>query len=78
MPAKYARKTQPQAPKKKRRRGNAITTIPDYDDDELEFLKAVEKYKRDKHKLFPTYTEILGVLKGLGWKKEKEVARDDN
>lgn len=70
MPAKYARKVQPQASKKKRRRGNAITTIPDYDDDELEFLKAMDAFKRVNRKPFPTYTEILGVLKKLGWRKQ--------
>lgn len=70
MPAKHARKIPPQAAKKKRRRGNAVTTIPDYDDDELEFLKAVDAFKRVKRKPFPTYTEILGVLKNLGWRKQ--------
>jgi hypothetical protein len=40
-----------------------------YDDDETEFLKAVERYKRERRRPFPTLSELLGVLKGLGWRK---------
>jgi hypothetical protein len=38
-----------------------------YDADEFEFLKAMELYKRFRP--FPTWTEVLRVLKGLGYRK---------
>lgn len=41
----------------------------DYDADELEFLKAMDRYKRVNNRPFPTWSEVLGVLKGLGWRK---------
>lgn len=72
MPAKHAPKP-PKAPPYKRvdarKRGCPITTQIIYDDDELEFLKAVEKYKKAKKRQFPSCSELLGVLKGLGWRK---------
>ncbi len=37
--------------------------------DELEFLKAIDQYKREKCRPHPTYTEILDVLRSLGWRK---------
>ncbi len=44
----------------------------EYDADEVEFLLAMERYKRKRP--FPTWTEVLRVLKGLGYRKV-EVAR---
>jgi len=37
--------------------------------DEVEFLLAMERYKREKHRPFPTWHEVLRVLKGLGYRK---------
>ncbi len=33
----------------------------------LEFLKAMDKYKRKTGKTFPSWTEVLEVLRGIGW-----------
>jgi len=33
----------------------------------LEFLKAMDKYKRKTGKTFPSWTEVLDVLRGIGW-----------
>ncbi|MDG2149448.1 MAG: hypothetical protein P8N09_07985 [Planctomycetota bacterium] len=33
----------------------------------LQFLKAMDKYKRKTGKTFPSWTEVLGVLRGIGW-----------
>lgn len=41
-----------------------------YTDDELEFLKAIEKYKRDHNRPHPTWHEVLAVLKSLGYEKK--------
>jgi hypothetical protein len=40
-----------------------------YDDDELEFLKAMEAYKKKYDVRFPTLCEILHVAKELGYHK---------
>lgn len=41
----------------------------DYTEDELEFLKAIERYKREARRPFPTWKEVLEVLKSLGYEK---------
>ena len=33
----------------------------------LQFLKAMDKYKRKTGKTFPSWTEVLNVLRGIGW-----------
>jgi hypothetical protein len=33
----------------------------------LQFLKAMDKYKRKTGKTFPSWTEVLEVLRGIGW-----------
>lgn len=43
-----------------------------YDDDELEFLKAVEKWKRDNRRQYPSCTDILGIAYSLGYRKVKD------
>jgi hypothetical protein len=40
-----------------------------YDGDELEFLRAMDAYKRRTGRQFPACSEVLGVLKGLGYRK---------
>ncbi len=44
----------------------------DYTDEEIEFLMAIERYKRVERKPFPTWSEVLGVLRGLGWRKQTD------
>jgi hypothetical protein len=38
-------------------------------DEELEFIKAVNEYKQRYNKPFPTWSEILHILKGIGYEK---------
>jgi len=38
-------------------------------DDELEFIKAVNEYKQRYNKPFPTWSEILHILKSIGYEK---------
>ncbi|MGQ0551902.1 MAG: hypothetical protein ACT4PU_01620 [Planctomycetota bacterium] len=33
----------------------------------LEFLRAMDRYKRKTGKTFPTWTEVLEVLRSIGW-----------
>lgn len=37
--------------------------------DELEFIKACERYMRENRRPFPKFTEILAVAKSLGYRK---------
>lgn len=38
-------------------------------DEQFEFLMAIEEYKRANSKPFPTWTEVLEVMKALGYRK---------
>lgn len=40
-----------------------------YDDEEREFLMAVEKYKKERRRPFPTFSEILQIAHALGYRK---------
>lgn len=37
--------------------------------EELQFIKAIEKYKQENSKLFLSWTEVLKILKELGYRK---------
>ncbi|MEZ6194294.1 MAG: hypothetical protein R3F20_00990 [Planctomycetota bacterium] len=39
------------------------------DADELEFIQALEDYKRRHERPFPSWSEVLHVLKSLGYAK---------
>ena len=41
----------------------------DYDDEDLEFMKAIEAYKRRTGIRYPPWTEILRIAKALGYRK---------
>jgi hypothetical protein len=38
-------------------------------EEQLEFLKAIDEYKRVNHRAFPTWTEVLDVILYLGYRK---------
>ncbi len=42
----------------------------DYSADEIEFMKAMDQYKRDNRRPFPTWSEVLEVLRNLGYRKK--------
>lgn len=73
MPASEKPQRKPQAPRyrerKDRARGKVLTSPVDYTDDELEFLKAIEAFKKSSGRQFPTWSEVLTVLRGLGYTK---------
>ncbi len=45
------------------------TAEVDYTAEELEFLKAIDAYKSTHHRPFPTWKEVLAVLRSLGYHK---------
>jgi hypothetical protein len=71
MGAKHADKKRRPAVQRGRRRGNPRTAEFEYEAEEVEFIMAMDRYKREKKKPFPTWSEVLEVLRGLGWKKVK-------
>ena len=42
-------------------------------DEQFEFVMAMDEYKRTNKRPFPTWTEVLEVLKYLGYRKVSEV-----
>jgi hypothetical protein len=51
----------------RRRQIDPTTCERDYSNDEVEFMKALEQYKRSSGRMFPTCSEILEVIRGLGY-----------
>ena len=41
----------------------------DYSADEIEFMHALDEYKRANGRMFPTCSEILEVIRGLGYER---------
>lgn len=53
----------------RRRQIDPTTCERDYNSEELEFMHALDAYKRTSGRMFPTCSEVLEVLKGLGYGK---------
>jgi hypothetical protein len=53
----------------RRRQVDPTTCERDYTDDEIVFMKAMDQYKRDNRRPFPTWSEVLEVLGALGYRK---------
>lgn len=41
-------------------------------DEQFTFLMAIDKYKRQNNKPFPTWTEVLEVVKAIGYRRVEE------
>ncbi len=59
----------------RRRQIDPTTCERDYSNDEVEFMKALEQYKRTSGRMFPTCSEILEVIRGLGYIKNSTTAQ---
>lgn len=59
------------SPKGPRRRRfiDPTTCDRDYGADEVEFMQALERYKRASGRMFPTCSEILEVVRSLGYQR---------
>lgn len=51
----------------RRRHIDPTTCERDYQPEELEFMQAVEQYKRRNGRPFPTCSEVLEVVRSLGY-----------
>src|ERR1700740_2962319 len=56
----------------RRRQVDPTTCERDYNDEEIIFMKAMDQYKRDNRRPFPTWSEVLEVLYSLGYRKVAE------
>jgi hypothetical protein len=56
----------------RRRQVDPTTCERDYNDEEIAFMKAMDQYKRDNRRPFPTWSEVLEVLRALGYRKVAE------
>ena len=56
----------------RRRQVDPTTCERDYTDEEILFMKAMDQYKRDNRRPFPTWSEVLEVLHALGYRKVAE------
>jgi hypothetical protein len=53
----------------RRRQIDPTTCERDYTEQEVEFMNALDDYKRKSGRMFPTCSEVLEVLRGLGYVK---------
>jgi hypothetical protein len=51
----------------RRRQIDPTTCERDYSNDEIEFMQALDAYKRANGRMFPTCSEILEVIRDLGY-----------
>ncbi|HYV36249.1 MAG TPA: hypothetical protein VE988_11125 [Gemmataceae bacterium] len=56
----------------RRRQIDPTTCERDYTDEEILFMKAMDQYKRDNRRPFPTWSEVLEVLQSMGYRKVAE------
>ena len=58
----------------RRRQIDPTTCERDYTPDEVEFMHALDEYKRTSGRMFPTCSEVLEVLKKMGYEKRSAPA----
>jgi hypothetical protein len=56
----------------RRRQVDPTTCEKDYSDEEIVFMKAMDQYKRANRRPFPTWSEVLEVLRSLGYRKVED------
>lgn len=61
------RRKTPRRKVERRRLIDPTTCERDYTDEEIEFMRAMDEYKRKSGRMFPTWSEVLEVVRGLGY-----------
>lgn len=59
----------------RRRQIDPTTCERDYNTDEIEFMQALDAYKRANGRMFPTCSEILEVIRALGYVRTSQPAQ---
>ena len=54
----------------RRRQIDPTTCERDYSSEEIEFMNALDEYKRTSGRMFPTCSEVLEVIRKLGYEKQ--------
>ena len=57
----------------RRRFVDPTTCDRDYSGEELEFMHAMQEYKKSSGRMFPTWSEVLEVLRDLGYMKTPDL-----
>src|SRR5208282_5737419 len=60
----------------RRRFVDPTTCERDYSQAELEFMLAMNEYKHTSGRMFPTWSEVLEVLRALGYEKIPDASSD--
>jgi len=60
----------------RRRQIDPTTCERDYSEEEIEFMHALDEYKRKNGRMFPTCSEILEVVRKLGYERRTESVLD--
>jgi len=63
------RRTSDRRKVERRRQIDPTTCERDYKPDEVEFMRAMDDYKRRSGRQFPTWSEVLEVIRDLGYRK---------
>ncbi|MCO8125328.1 hypothetical protein NHH03_26555 [Stieleria sp. TO1_6] len=66
----------PRRKKQRRRHIDPTTCERDYSDPEIEFMRAMDDYKRKSGRMFPTCSEVLEVVRDLGYYRLTEDQMD--
>jgi hypothetical protein len=64
------RRVAPRRKVERRRQIDPTTCERDYTADEIEFMRAMDEYKRKAGRQFPTWSEVLEVVKSMGYKRD--------
>jgi len=56
----------------RRRQIDPTTCERDYSEPEVDFMKAMDDYKRRSGRQFPTWSEVLEVIHSMGYRKVAE------
>lgn len=66
------RRRTPRRKVERRRQIDPTTCERDYSGDEIDFMRAMDDYKRRSGRQFPTWSEVLEVVRSLGYRKVAE------
>jgi hypothetical protein len=70
QPIGVERRKAPRRNANRRRQIDPTTCERDYTEDEIEFMQAMDAYKRSSGRMFPTCSEILEVVRALGYERK--------
>jgi len=74
VPVAVERRVEQRRKVQRRRQIDPTTCERDYTADEMEFMNALDAYKRSSGRMFPTCSEVLEVIRSLGYRKVSQTA----